>query len=177
MLELLSYGIECLIDKRKGILEEYGFGLLDYLFITPIIILAVVLTIASLMSGRDYSGTFIFNLFIIAIISIPIMYYYNMPNGQYLAKFTEVDGMKIGEGTWNSKTFEIIKTDDSFILNRNKYWKQRFDLKKYKKWYDDIYLKTYEEVNGNKYLTLTRFGYLMLHDKNGTITSKLQVNY
>jgi len=160
-------------------MEAYGLGLLDYIFIGGILLIVLISTGLGIKDDDGEVGIRVFMFFgiLYLIITLPLMYYYNIPNGTYNAKFIEIENMKIGEGTEQSKSFEIKKTDDKITIS-HKYKYLEFKLKESKNWDDNIYVKYYQSaINEKEYLTLTRFGYVMTHDEKGKITSKIEVDY
>lgn len=155
-------------------MDVLGFGFGDYLFFTPIILIFLISLMNEIKGNKDASSILFLFIILYLIISLPIMYYFNLSDGQYKAKIIEEYGLKVGEGTDASKTFEILKKDDIFIIKRA-YLDEEFKLKEKKSWDDNLYIKTYYSVRGDNYLTISRFGYVMIHKKNNEIYSKIKV--
>jgi hypothetical protein len=153
---------------------EFGFGLLDYLFWFPIIIL-IILGIIS--TNKNNEGSIFLLLIFYLIVTMPIIYYFNLPNGNYKARYIEIKKMKIGDGTEQSKEFDVTVTMDTITLEESIYYKEIYKLADKKNWYDNLYIKKFNQINGERFLTITRFGYVSVHNKDGEIYTKIRIKY
>ena len=151
-------------------MSSLGFGILDYLFWAPIIIFSLV----GLFKNDDRA---IVHIIVYLIFLSPIVYYFHMPSGYYKARFIEINNMKVGEGTEDSKEFEVLVNDNSFMIRDPRYFTSTYIIPSTAKWNSNLYVKTFEQIYGDKFLTITRFGYVSIHEKDGSISAKLKVSY
>ena len=116
----------------------------------------------------------------LGILLFPIYiswYIFHIPNGDYIANFTEIDSKKIGKGTYYSKEFTFDKNDKEILLRGSLV---EFGSTKYK--YNSdlscIYVDVYESADSTylkSYLTITQMGTVFIKFKDSY--KILEVNY